>query len=809
MNNSLLLILKTISLIVFVSLIPALFLLDHSTTLVWTIVIPLVPILFITLGYSNWRNICPLAFFSKISQNLNWVQKRKVPQWFENNFYFFQYFLLFSAFTARLLLLNYENIYLGIFFILVVISAFTINLFFTGKSWCNFFCPVGIVEKIYCGSNAHNYDNNSSCSKCSACKKNCPDIDMESNYWKESVNMQKTAVFYSFSGLVLGFYLYFYLQSGSFSYYFSGSWAHDTVSLLGDGFFFAPIIPVFIAAPLTLALFSFLSYYLIKTLEQFLWKKKFFKNVDYITLTHRVKVISAFVAFNIFYAFAGAPAYLHYPLFYALFHFLVVAMSAIILHREIFREESYFIQERFAIKMIKRWDSDKPIPTNLKEIYYTYANEKKNKEQQLQTYKDTLIDLLQEGILTEESMVILEKLREQIGISQKEHFNVIRAIKLNNEDLFDANIEKSAERRYQRASYKKMLEDTLNKDIEINSPLLKSIQKQFYITNQEHKEIMDEILNSNKKLQNNVLSLLEQMFYLTGVHERLHNDNTREINFLKYTIRNEFNIISQELFALLELIYEDNKEDLTLFKNICKYTDSTLHIELSSNKLSFMDPKISDALLALDQYSQGDVIENKDNLALLHELVTHDSLALSTIALLNMQNYPHESQTEINHEKFLLSEDTDVIAVSTKISSQSNEITIYHEMMYLHNIPLFAGIKFDDLNNLAHSTEVVEFTHSEEIIVQGDIGNSLFVILSGTVDVIIDGIIVNHLGEEDYFGEIAIIADTPRTATVKSTTNVSILKLSTNAFKTFIYDNPGISIILMKEITHRLLQNKK
>ena len=75
------------AIVVFVSLVPILFLLEDSTGIVWTIIVPVVPLLFIVLGYSNWRKICPLAFFSILSQKLTWIEKKKVPKWFEYNLY--------------------------------------------------------------------------------------------------------------------------------------------------------------------------------------------------------------------------------------------------------------------------------------------------------------------------------------------------------------------------------------------------------------------------------------------------------------------------------------------------------------------------------------------------------------------------------------------------------------------------------------------------------------------------------------------------------------------------------------------------
>ena len=356
--------LSVITLVIFLALIPILFFFDFGTTLVWTILIPMMPIGLLLIGFSRWRDVCPLALISKISQHTDIIQKRKVPKWFEGNFWYFQYFLLFIALSLRLTTLNYDNHFLAFFFIFVVLSALLINLFFTGKSWCNFFCPVGTVEKIYTLSNAKNYMHDSACSTCTACKKNCPDIDLESNYWKEGASSQKSFVFYSFSGMIFGFYIYFYMLSGSFEYYFLGEWTRDEIGMFSQGFFFAPFVPLFIAAPLTLVVFSLLTFYMFYTLEQYLWKKRVFPNANYETVAHKVKTVASFVAFNVFYIFAGAPTYMHYPTAYALFYFFVVSASSIVMYREIFREESYFIQERFALKIIKKWNSAKIIPPN-------------------------------------------------------------------------------------------------------------------------------------------------------------------------------------------------------------------------------------------------------------------------------------------------------------------------------------------------------------------------------------------------------------------------------------------------------------
>lgn len=809
-NDYFIYLIKIIGIVVFISLIILLLVKENSTAIVWTMVLPVIPVLFLILGFSNWRNACPLAFFSKLSQNLNWLQKRKVPKWFENNFYYFQYFLLFVAFNARLVTLNFDDLYLAFFFIFVIIGAFSINLVYTGKSWCNFFCPVGVVEKIYCTSNSHKHEINSACSKCSACKKNCPDIDMESNYWKESVNKQKTFVFYSFSGLVLGFYLYFYFQSGSLSYFFSGAWTKENISMFSSGFFFAPFIPVIVAAPITLGFFTLGSFYLFKYIEIFFWKNKIVKNIAYTTLLHRVKVSAAFVAFNIFYIFAGAPAYNAYPLLYGLFHFMVIVISAIALHKEFFREESYFIQERFAIKMIKRWNSDKPIPNNLKEIYYTYSNEKKNKEEKLQMYKGSLSDLLNEGILTEESMVILEKLREQMGISRKDHLDTIRSIKLNNEDLFDANIEKSAERKYQKNNYKKMIEDTLSEHLEIDLTLLHTLQKQFHISNEDHADIIEDILNSNKKLENNVIEMIQEMKYLSTTHASYFDDNSLETNFLKFSLRDRFNIVSKELFNILKVMYENHEEELKPLREIFKYKRGELLIQCKENMSSFMSETIVSEIIklisAIDTYQE--MVEESYNIVFLKEIMQNSCVELATVGLFNLKKYDKLLYGSISYDRFESSGDRDIVDVYKKIVFSNTDMTLYDKMMYLYSIPFFANITFSDLHYLAYAAVIVNFNEKETIIEQGSTGDSLFILAEGEVEVEVDGKKISRLSRGNYFGEIAIIADVKRIATVKSVTNIMTLKLSVKNFKEFILEHPQVSIGLIKEITLRLLDSK-
>ncbi len=806
MNNFFILFFRTLTMVIYLAIVPILFLYDVGTSLVWTILIPLLPIVLLIIGFSRWRDICPLAMISKISQNINTFKKRKVPKWFEDNFWYLQYFLLFLALCLRLTILNYNTNYLAFFFLLMTLIAFMTNLIFTGKTWCNFFCPVGAVEKIYTLSNAKNYTHNSACSTCSGCKKNCPDIDLESNYWKEGAIWQKNFVFYSFAGIVFGFYLYFYLQSGSFEYYFDGSWTQDSFSLFSAGYFFAPFVPVIIAVPLTLATTTLLSYLFFKQLERLLWRKRFFKHINYETTVHRVKTLASFVAFNIFYIFAGAPAYTYYPMAYSLFYFLVVSLSSVILYKELFRQEAYFIQERFALKLIKRWDATKEIPVNLKEIYYSYVNDTKNKTDRLRMYKISITELLEEGILNEHSMKSIEKLREQIGITEKEHQNIMRQIRMNNESLFDDSINKSAEKIFQESSYKKMLENAFNEHQEIDIKYLASLQKQFCISDETHKAIMDSIITASDSIQNDIVTLLKRIHELINLQNSIYEDGTREVLFLKYSIKKEFTFASKSLFSILFPIYKENHQTLVHLLDISKEKERDESLEITKNDLDFLEPSIAKKMFDIykDFSFQGLSAEQNNNNQVIPELLNHSSIYIAIAALLNIKKESEKYLTDDVLDRFYAIDDAEIQSLLYKLKYKTTDITTYERMMYINYIPLFNDLKFDDLHLLGQISEVVIFEANTYIIKQGDIGDTLYMLIRGAGETQIDGKVVYRLTHRDYFGEIALLGDTKRTASIRVTEPTIALTITKKEFKKFLENNPKVSAKVMKEIIKKL-----
>ncbi len=100
----------------------------------------------------------------------------------------------------------------------------------------------------------------------------------------------------------------------------------------------------------------------------------------------------------------------------------------------------------------------------------------------------------------------------------------------------------------------------------------------------------------------------------------------------------------------------------------------------------------------------------------------------------------------------------------------------------LRAIPIFKPLSAPAIDQLASSLIAVSVSAGTEIIRQGEPGDRFYVIGSGEVDVLIDGRDQGRLGPGDHFGEIALLRDVPRTATVRATTPVELSALERDEF---------------------------
>ncbi len=122
----------------------------------------------------------------------------------------------------------------------------------------------------------------------------------------------------------------------------------------------------------------------------------------------------------------------------------------------------------------------------------------------------------------------------------------------------------------------------------------------------------------------------------------------------------------------------------------------------------------------------------------------------------------------------------------------------------LAQIPLFAGLSKKELASVSGLATRLDLAAGKELTKQGETGNEFVIILDGEVDVVIDGNVVATRGAGDYFGEIALLSERPRTATVVAKTPVSIEVIGRREFRALVSDQPEIEAQLQTAMAERL-----
>ena len=135
-------------------------------------------------------------------------------------------------------------------------------------------------------------------------------------------------------------------------------------------------------------------------------------------------------------------------------------------------------------------------------------------------------------------------------------------------------------------------------------------------------------------------------------------------------------------------------------------------------------------------------------------------------------------------------------------------MSLQEEVELLRNIPLFAKIESSKLKLLAFTSERLTYPKQEVLFEQGDIGDSAYIIIGGEADIIINtpggGLVVATLKQNEIVGEIAILCDVPRTATVRAKTDLTTLRINKDLFFSLIVEFPEIAVEIMRELAHRL-----
>ncbi len=135
-------------------------------------------------------------------------------------------------------------------------------------------------------------------------------------------------------------------------------------------------------------------------------------------------------------------------------------------------------------------------------------------------------------------------------------------------------------------------------------------------------------------------------------------------------------------------------------------------------------------------------------------------------------------------------------------------MSLHEDVERLRNVPLFAKIEPSKLKLLAFTAKRLTFTNGQNLFRQGDMGDCAYVLIDGTADVAVDTpsgpMIVAKLGSNDFVGEIAILCDVPRTATVTATSELTTMRIEKELFFQLVCQFPQIAIEVMRELDSRI-----
>ena len=114
----------------------------------------------------------------------------------------------------------------------------------------------------------------------------------------------------------------------------------------------------------------------------------------------------------------------------------------------------------------------------------------------------------------------------------------------------------------------------------------------------------------------------------------------------------------------------------------------------------------------------------------------------------------------------------------------------------MKTIPLFANLRSDELPALSELLSLERFSAGEEVVIQGEPGDKLYIVNHGQLEVVVSDERrerpVNTLHEGDYFGEMALLTDEPRAATVRATVPSELYSLARPAFEWLAQSEPDV-----------------
>jgi hypothetical protein len=808
--------------------VPLVLLVDDGRRLFWAGAVAALPLLWLVGGYHLWRRICPLAVVGQLGRLVGRPGTRRIGGWFAEHALVVQLAIMVAALSARLIVANGSPAGLVALLAVVAGAAALTSLVFTGKTWCNFLCPIGVVERIYAEPIVTRGPEASGCAPCTACKKACPDLDLEQGYWKDLGSRARWLAFAAWPGVVLGFYLAYRVRAGDWAFYFSGAWtreADQAAGWLGPGVAAAPAIPQVVAAPLVLLACGGASAVVVALGERAararLARRDPAAAPEAIAalVRHRALALCGYAAFLGFYAFAGQPLLRTAPpIVAALVGIATVAVATAVLLRRWPRREVDFLEEKVAAKLLKRWEWGAAPRGELREVVLIHAERSKAHDERLAAYRAAVRELVADGIASRAELAMLAGLRARLGVTDREHDRIVAELAEDERRLFDSVARGERERAVAHERYRQelgraaLVAARAGRIATVDE--LAPIAREHAIDAAAHAAAVAALGAEGGPLAAVAAAEVAAAAALRDVARGLRAAGPRSA--------------SHGLAAHLATARADERLDRA--DELAPALDAGARAALARARADALAERAAptDLAAALAPLA-GDDAPAVRAVALHLAARAADPAAATRIAagLDDADPLVREAAVHALRARGPLpaalavralgdpdpavrraAGDGGLAAASLDPTARIDQLTTLERMMVIHGVPLFADLAGDDLEDVARAADERRLGEGEALCRQGEPGRDVFVLLAGRAEATVDhgggARVVGAIGPGEILGELAVLDPAPRTATVVAREPLRCLVLGGERFVALLGERPALGRRVAALLARRL-----
>lgn len=790
-----------------------------GTTLFWGAIVPAAIFILLVFGHELWRRICPLSFLSQIPRALGWQRQFKrenqktgkvryelakvnPDSWLGKNYPYLQFGWLFVGLCGRILFFNADRLALAGWLLFTIVAAIAVGYYYGGKSWCQYFCPMAPVQTIMSeprgllGSKAHMSEQQitqSMCrtvlpegnekSACVACQSPCIDIDSERTYWNGLNRPEETLIRYGYVGLVVGYFVYYYLYAGNWNYYFSGAWNRDPnqlAALMSPGLYLfgqAVKIPKLIAVPGVLGGFTVIGYFCGRFIEK--WMKSYSRrhhlglNPDIIR--HRIFAVCTFGVFNFFFFFAGRPLIQLLPIWVqTLFDVTLVFLSTLWLQKTWRRTPDLYSRENLASRFRKQLEklqinvsqylegrSLDELHTNevyvLAKVLPGFTHEKRH-----QAYKGVVQEALAEGYVNySSSLEVLYQMRQELGISDDEHREVLEELGIEDPELLNPNRRWTLENQIRLSGYQKSLERLIRlhrkqPDLTLveqlsrqESAAIRSLRREYSITVQEEEWILSGFsanIGTVKKAEFLLARLPELIDCYHALNQPMLHEHQAVLMLLRENIRHKKELIVRSILETLATLQTDPNAPVLARslqqsspKILVELLDQERRDRASRDEVVHLPPEILELLTQPGESptSISQEFSSQEILGYLEALLEDQNpmiqaATLYMIAQLDAERSQAIARSQRHESSHHLVQETSERLLSLPTSKLSlSEFPTLEKLVYLFNSDFFRRMQSETLIALAHRANVKTYSSGDAITEAGDTCRELLLLIEG------------------------------------------------------------------------------